>query len=80
MNAAELKSNLHKLIVETDDVSILDKIQAYFITLKSKNIDWWDTITESDKQNVNDGMNQLQEGHGINHDQVKKKVQKLFTK
>ena len=36
MNTAEIKNDLHKLIVETDDINILSKIQAYFNTLKSR--------------------------------------------
>lgn len=35
MNTLELKSILHKLIVETDDVNILNSIQDYFQALKS---------------------------------------------
>jgi hypothetical protein len=42
MNAstAEIKNYLHKLIVETDDESILSKVQDYFTSLKSNNVDW----------------------------------------
>lgn len=75
-----MKSNLHKLIVETDDNGILDKIQAYFITLKSKNIDWWDAITENDKNSIADGIAQLKEGRGIPHDQVQKEIHKIIAK
>jgi hypothetical protein len=80
MNTAELKNNLHKMIVETDDISILDKIQAYFITLRSKNIDWWDTLNETDKHTIETGINQLHEGHGIPYEQVKKRIHKTLDK
>ncbi|MBN2611966.1 MAG: hypothetical protein JXB00_10455 [Bacteroidales bacterium] len=52
MNAstAEIKKYLHKLIVETNDESILSKVQAYFTTLKDKNVDWWDTISDQEKE------------------------------
>jgi phage pi2 protein 07 len=43
-NTAEIKNYLHKLIVETDDETILMKVQEYFTVLKEKNIDWWDMI------------------------------------
>src|SRR5690554_6522275 len=49
-NTAEIKNYLHKLIVETDDEGILSKVQAYFTTLQRKNIDWWDTISDQEKE------------------------------
>ena len=80
MNAstAEIKNYLHKLIVETDDESILSKVQAYFTTLKSKNVDWWDTISEQEKNSINIGLQQLENGEGILHEEVKQKVDKLL--
>lgn len=80
MNAstAEIKNYLHKLIVETDDESILSKVQAYFTTLKSKNVDWWDTISKQEKEAINIGLQQLENGEGIPHEEVKRKVDKLL--
>jgi predicted transcriptional regulator len=77
-STAEIKNYLHKLIVETDDVSILSKVQAYFTTLKSKNVDWWDTISDQEKEAVNIGLKQLENGEGIPHEEVKRKVDKLL--
>lgn len=80
MNAstAEIKNYLHKLIVETDDESILNKVQAYFTTLKSRNVDWWDTISDQEKETVNIGLQQLENGEGIPHEEVKSKADKLL--
>lgn len=80
MNAstAEIKNYLHKLIVETDDESILCKVQAYFTTLKSKNVDWWDTISNQEKDAINIGLQQLENGEGLPHEEVKRKVDKLL--
>lgn len=55
-NTAEIKNYLHKLIVETDDISILNKVQAYFTTLKSKNVDWWDTVSDQEKEGITIGL------------------------
>lgn len=72
-NTAEIKNYLHKLIVETDDEGILSKVQAYFTTLQSKNIDWWDTISDQEKEAINTGLQQLENGEGIPHEDVKHK-------
>lgn len=80
MNTAEIKNNLHKLIVETDDVAILTKIQTFFIQLKSRKIDWWDMLTDQEKKLIDKGTNQLESGKGIPHKVVRKKVKDLFNK
>ncbi len=77
-NTAEIKNYLHKLIVETDDESILSKVQAYFTTLKSKNVDWWETISDQEKEAINRGLEHLENGEGIPHEEVKRKVDKLL--
>lgn len=80
MNAstAEIKNYLHKLIVETDDESILTQVQAYFTNLKSKNADWWDTLSDQEKQTIHIGLKQLENGEGIPHQEVKRKADKLL--
>ncbi len=35
MSTAELKSTLHRYIVETDDLSVLEKVKAFFQELKN---------------------------------------------
>lgn len=80
MNAstAEIKSYLHKLIVETDDKAILSKVQAYFTTLKDDKYDWWDSLVSQEKEIINNGLQQLDEGKGIPNDEVVKKADKLL--
>jgi len=77
-STAELKNYLHKLIVETDDESILTQVQAYFTSLKSKNADWWDTLSDQEKQTIQIGLKQLENGEGIPHQEVKRKANKLL--
>ena len=80
MNAstAEIKNYLHKLIVETDDENILSKVQSYFTTLKGKNVDWWDMISDQEKDAINTGLKQLENGEGIPHEEVRKKADKIL--
>lgn len=80
VSTAELKNYLHKLVVETDDEIVLSKVQAYFTKLRSKNTDWWDTISDEDKETIHIGLRQLEKGQGIPHDQVRQKVNKLLRR
>lgn len=77
-STADLKNYLHKLIAETDDENILSKVQAYFATLKSKNIDWWETISNQEQDAINIGLQQLENGEGIPHEKVKRKADNLL--
>jgi len=77
-NTAKIKNYLHKLIVETDDINVLNKVHAYFTTLRSKDIDWWDMISKNEKKVIETGLQQLENGEGIPHKVVNKKVDKLL--
>ncbi|MBN2681504.1 MAG: hypothetical protein JXR58_03285 [Bacteroidales bacterium] len=78
MTTAELKSYLHRLVVETEDVDILEKVQSYFSVLRSRKVDWWDSITESEERTIKQGLIELKEGKGIPNIEVKKKAAKLI--
>jgi hypothetical protein len=82
MNAstAEIKNYLHKLVVETDDESILNKVQAYFTTLKGKNTDWWNAISSQEKEAISIGLKQLENGEGVSHEEVKRKADRLLDR
>jgi len=79
-NTAILKNNLHKLIVETDDESVLSKVQAFFDTLKNSQHDWWDTLSEPEIEYINKGIRQLDNGERIPNDEVKRKVDQVFDR
>lgn len=80
MNEAELKSDLHRLIVETNDIDILATIRQYFLQLRTKDTDWWDTISDEQKNAIQTGIDQLNQGEGIAHKKVRQNVNKLFAK
>jgi hypothetical protein len=80
MNTAELKNQLHKLIVETDDLDVLTKIQSYFGQLKSNNSDWWDELGDSAKKEIEEGVQQADNGDLIDHNDARKRIDNFFKK
>jgi hypothetical protein len=80
MNTAELKNHLHKLIVETDDLDILTKIQTYFKSLKTKNTDWWDELSDTVKKEIEEGIQQADKGDLIEHKEARKRIDNFFKK
>ena len=77
-DTAEIKNNLHKLIVETDNENILSRVEAYFTALKNKDDDWWDAVNEHELNAIKTGLQQLKNGERTSHDNVKRKADKLL--
>jgi predicted transcriptional regulator len=80
MSTAELKSQLHKLIVETDDVNALTKIRAFINKLKKNDGDWWDEIDDSTKEEIQVGIDQADNGDFIEHAEATKRLDEFFKK
>lgn len=46
-----------------------------FISLKkSKEVDWWDEISEEERAAIHEGLAQLDRGEGIPHEEVMKEI------
>ena len=80
MNTAELKNHLHKLIVDTNDIEVLTKIESYFSRLKTKDGDWWDELSESSKRDVEEGIKQADNDELIDHKEARKSIDSFFKK
>ncbi len=74
MSSAELKSTLHKLIVETDDINILVKLKEVFFALKSGQLDWADLISNDERTKIETGLKQADKENLISHEQVRKRI------
>ena len=79
MSSAELKSVLHKLIVETDDISILAKIKEVFFALKEDKIDWADLLSDKEKQMIDTGLKQANDGELISHKEIRNSINKWIN-
>lgn len=76
---AEIKNYLHQLIVETNDINVLTQITDAFKQLKSKNADWWDELSKEQKNSIKIGLNQLKNGEGIAHEDVRARIDKRLS-
>ena len=62
MNISAEKLNIIQRICELQDSDLLDLVKNIIdIPAKSKS-DWWDSITDSEKQSINRGLSQVDEG------------------
>ena len=75
MSTAELKLSLYNLIDNINDNAVLQRVHSL---LSKSNTDWWDAISDEEKEAIHVGTQQLANGEGIPHEEVQKKVDKLL--
>ena len=79
MATLELKNNLLRMVAETDDPLILKQITALLASLRDE-ADWWDLISEAEKNKIEEGMKQAAAQETIPHELVRDEVNKLLGK
>ncbi|MFN0213933.1 MAG: hypothetical protein ACKVT2_06725 [Saprospiraceae bacterium] len=78
MTALEIKDKLHRMVIETDDVDVLEQIALLFSALRDeKNL--WDTIGEAEKAQIKRGLEDLHSGHTKSNEEVRAKVREILT-
>lgn len=76
MGIAELKNNLHQLIVETDDADILLKVKEVFAQLSAKPY----KLTEYEKASIIQGLKDIEEGRVHSHEEVRAEINEWIAK
>jgi TRAP-type C4-dicarboxylate transport system substrate-binding protein len=66
MNIELEKSELMKLLAETNDATIIASIKKLFITQKK---DWWDELSEEQKDILNESLDQYERGEYSSFDE-----------
>ena len=56
------KIALTQLLLQTEDVTIIKKVKAIF---KKEQKDWWDELTEEQKEAINEGLKDADEGRVV---------------
>lgn len=71
------KIELAKMILNTNDKVLIDKVMALF---KEKEDDWWDELPVSIKIGINESIEQADRGEFISYDELKREVSDLLKK
>ncbi|MEY4902998.1 MAG: hypothetical protein RLZZ292_813 [Bacteroidota bacterium] len=82
MSTAEVKNDLHRLVVETDDDQMLEQVATFFYALRAakKKEDWWYSTTEEQKTSIKKGIHEADNGLLIPHDKVRAEINLLLGK
>jgi predicted transcriptional regulator len=79
MSAAELKNDLIKVIINTEDVTFLQKVKDFF-KKQNATLDWWDEISDHEKDMIELGLKDIEEGRVVPHEEVRVEINKLLRK
>jgi hypothetical protein len=78
MSTAELKNDLHRMIVETQDNSILEQISNYFsLIIAEKNI--WEGLSDAEKKQIESGVKDMQTNRTLSNEEVRAKVRLILN-
>jgi len=72
MNIEATKIELMKLLLNTQKISVLEKIKDIF--RQESSLDWWEELSEEEHQEIEEGLSEFENGDIKSH----KDVMKLF--
>jgi hypothetical protein len=78
MSTADLKNDLHKLIVETDDPEILEQIAVLFQALLEQKAKTWSELSPEEQQKIQKGASDAAEGNIRPYRAFRDKVKKVL--
>jgi hypothetical protein len=76
MDISTEKLDIIQRICEIQDNDLIDMIKNIIDIPGSSKSDWWKQITQDEKDSINRGLNDLQNGKIFSHDQIRKKYEK----
>lgn len=76
MSTAELKYSLFKAIDSINDGKTLKAIYS-FVT-KKNDVDFWDELSDEQKEAVEESIAELDRGEGIPHEQVMREIREKY--
>lgn len=76
MDIQTTRVELAKLLLSESREGVLEKIGKLLRTTEK---DWWDEITQGEKQAIDEGIAELDRGEGIPHEQVMKGLDQKYS-
>jgi len=73
MENITLKKNLHSLIDKIEDNSVLEQLNEIFTEALNNRKVSWASLNESEKESIERGLKQLENGEGIDFEEVNKR-------
>lgn len=76
MDVTELRADLHNLIDKISDKNILKAVRTLLSEKAATKADWWDTISQEEQEEIEQGISEADRGEVTPHEEVMKKYKK----
>ena len=76
MDVVELRTDLHNMIDKISDSNILLAVRTLLSGSHIAQADWWETIDESERTEIEQGLKEVESGEAMPHRQVMAKYKK----
>ena len=76
MDVVELRTDLHSMIDKITDSNILSAVKTLLSGKAEKQIDWWETISDEERVEIEQGLAEADRGEVIPHEEVMAKYKK----
>lgn len=76
MDVAELRAELHSMIDKISDRNVLNALRTLLADKTSAKADWWETISQEEREEIEQGLSEAEKGEVTPHEQVMEKYKK----
>ena len=76
MDVIEVRADLHNLIDKISDSNVLMAVKTLLSGKTESNPDWWDTISEDERAEIEQGLTEADKGEVTAHEEVMEKYKK----
>ncbi len=76
MDVTELRADLHNMIDKISDRNILKALRTLLSEKVATKADWWDTISQEEREEIEQGLSEADRGEVTPHEEVMKKYKK----
>jgi predicted transcriptional regulator len=76
MDVIELRADLHNMIDKITDSNVLNAVKTLLSGRTVSQSDWWDTISDEEREEIEQGLAEADRGEVIPHEEVMAKYKK----
>ncbi len=76
MDVIELRADLHNMIDKITDSNVLNAVKTLLSVKTISQPDWWDTISDEERREIEQGIAEADRGEVIPHGEVMAKYKK----
>ena len=76
MDVKELRADLHNMIDKISDRNILNAVRTILSEKVISKTDWWDTICDDERKEIEEGLSQAEKDEVTSHEEVMRKYEK----